>query len=255
VAPVPLQALGRFNHEAAAVDPASGVVYLTEDRDDSLFYRLLPNERGNLAAGGRLQALVVRDWDDAADTRNWPSEETGLFPEGEALAVDWIDLDAVHAPEDDLRWRGRAKGAALFARGEGIWFGNGQVYFACTSGGRIEAGQIFSYRPSPHEGRAEERSHPGRIELFVESRSSRLLKRADNLTVAPWGDLIVCEDADSPCCLIGVTPGGGLYRFAENAFTDSELAGACFAPNGRTLFVNVQSSGLTLAIDGPFPSA
>lgn len=33
--PVPLKAMGRFNHEAACVDPATGAVYLTEDRPDS----------------------------------------------------------------------------------------------------------------------------------------------------------------------------------------------------------------------------
>jgi uncharacterized protein len=250
---VPLKALGRFNHEAAAVDPVSGVVYLTEDEGDGLFYRLLPERPGDLAAGGRLQALALRDWDGSADTRNWPLESAAPFPVGTALAAAWIDLADTDAPDDDLRLRGRAAGAAVFARGEGVWFGNGEVYFACTSGGRIEAGQIFRYRPSSDEGGAGERSAPGTLELFVESSDQRQLDRADNLTVSPWGDLIVCEDASTPCSLVGVTPAGGLYRFAENAYSESELAGACFSPDGRTLFVNVQKHGLTLAIDGPFP--
>lgn len=256
---VPLTAMGRFNHEAAAVDPASGVVYLTEDRSDSLFYRMIPKERGNLAAGGRLQALVVRDWGNAADTRNWPRAAAGTgadrFPEGESLAVDWIDMDDVEAPDDDLRERGHAAGAALFARGEGIWFGNGEVYFAATSGGTIEAGQIFRYRPSPEEGRPGEKAAPGMLELFVESTDRRLLQKPDNVTVTPWSDVIACEDGGETCALIGITPAGGLYKFAENSYSESELAGACFSPDGRTLFVNIQSRGMTLAIDGPFPTA
>lgn len=252
VDPVPLEALGRFNHEAAAVDPATGVLYLTEDRGDGLLYRLLPAKPGDLAAGGRLQALALSDWDGSADTRNWPRTGNPPFPQGESLSARWVDLDDTHAPNDDLRMRGAAAGAAIFARGEGIWFGNGDVYFACTSGGALEAGQIFRYTPSPQEGSGEAES-PGMIELFVESTDRRLLDNADNLTVSPWGDLIVCEDADSGCSLVGVTPEGGLYRFAKNAYGDSELAGVCFAPNGRTMFVNVQKRGLTLAIEGPFP--
>jgi secreted PhoX family phosphatase len=117
----------------------------------------------------------------------------------------------------------------------------------------INAGQIFRYRPSPHEGAVGERDAPGQLELYVESTDRRRLDMGDNLTVSPWGDLLVCEDARTSCSLVGVTPGGALYPFAENAYGESELAGACFAPNGRTLFVNVQARGLTLAIDGPFP--
>jgi uncharacterized protein len=66
--PLPLKAMGRFNHEAACVDPRTGIVYLTEDRADGLFYRFLPVAKGQLAKGGRLQALVI---DGAPDTRNW----------------------------------------------------------------------------------------------------------------------------------------------------------------------------------------
>jgi uncharacterized protein len=59
VAPVPLKAMGRFVHEALAVDPATGIVYLTEDRATCGFYRFVPNKSGQLAAGGRLQMLAI----------------------------------------------------------------------------------------------------------------------------------------------------------------------------------------------------
>ena len=36
------EALGEFNHEAAAVDPDTGIVYETEDRSDGNFYRFTP---------------------------------------------------------------------------------------------------------------------------------------------------------------------------------------------------------------------
>lgn len=253
VDPVPLTSLGRFNHEAVAIDPRTGIVYLTEDRPDGLLYRFIPNERGRFAAGGRLQALSLPDW-PGADTRNFPSEGAVAFPIGRAFRARWFDLEGTDAPKDDLRQRGFAAGAALFARGEGICMGGNEFFFCCTSGGRIGAGQIFRYRPGSQEGGVGELDAPGELDLFVESTDRSLLDNCDNLTMSPWGDLLVCEDAKAPCALVGVTADAGMYRFAENAYTDSELAGACFAPDGRTLFVNVWDPGMTLAITGPFPA-
>jgi secreted PhoX family phosphatase len=165
----------------------------------------------------------------------------------------WIDVDDVEAPEDDLRYRGFENGAARFARGEGIWMGDEDVFFACTNGGRIRKGQIWRYTPSPHEGAPREADAPGRLELFVEPNDPGLIDNADNLTVAPWGDVIACEDGSGDQYLAGVTPDGEIYKFARNARDgDSELAGATFSPDGTTLFVNVQDAGLTLAITGPW---
>ena len=79
--PVPLTAMGRFYHEAAVVDPATGIVYLTEDRSDGLFYRFLPNVPGQLVKGGRLQAMAAVDERDS--TRNWTER---LFATGPARA-------------------------------------------------------------------------------------------------------------------------------------------------------------------------
>lgn len=250
VRPVPLKAMGRFNHEAVAVDPASGIVYQTEDRSDGLLYRFIPDVPGELARGGRLQALAVSDR-GGLDTRNWESRE---IEPGNALPVEWIDLEDVDAPDDDLRIRGFEKGAARFARGEGMWYGNDAVYFACTNGGEARKGQIWKYEPSSSEARSGETTDPGRLTLFIEPNDGAIIDNADNLTVAPWGDLIVCEDGSGDQFLVGVTPDGALYRFARNASGDSELAGATFSPDGTTLFVNIQREGLTLAITGPWRS-
>ncbi len=247
--PVPLKAMGRFNHEAVAVDPATGIVYQTEDAHDSLIYRFLPEAPGSLAQGGRLQALVV-EGRPRLDTRNW--EEQTVEP-GRVLPVRWIDMDEVEAPENDLRHRGFARGAARFARGEGMWYGWQHVFFACTNGGRIKKGQIWRYVPSPYEGTPREEEEPGRLQLFVEPNDAGLIDNADNLTVAPWGDVILCEDGSGEQFLVGFTPGGEIYKFARNAMAnDSELAGATFSPDGTTLFVNIQHAGLTLAVTGPW---
>ena len=79
-----------------------------------------------------------------------------------------------------------------------------------------------------------------------------MIQSVDNLTIAPWGDLIACEDRRTESHLRGITPDGKTYTFAKNALNGTEFAGACFAPDRSTLFVNIQNPGLTLAIDGPW---
>jgi secreted PhoX family phosphatase len=249
-APQPIKAMGRFNHEAVAVDPNSGAVYLSEDRGDGLFYRFLPNEPGALQKGGTLQACRVRK-QASLDTRNW-GEGPEISP-GTTFEVEWMDLENVDTPTDDLRKRGFENGAARFAREEGMWYGEGAVYTACTNGGKIQKGQVWRYVPSPHEGTDRETEQPGTLELFVEPNDTTVLENADNLTVAPWGDVIACEDGSGTDTLVGITPEGQFYKLGRNAMSDSELAGAVFSPDGSTLFMNIQHEGYTLAITGPWP--
>ena len=241
--------MGRFSHEAVCVDPSTAIVYQTEDQHDSLIYRFLPNVSGKLHEGGRLQALVITE-QKSMDTRNWKTPYNQM-PVNQPMAVEWIDVDGTNLREDTLRFRGFKKGAAKFARGEGMWFGNGEVYFACTSGGRTKSGQIFKYIPSKFEGTNREKEAPAQLELFLEPNNKDLLKYCDNLTVAPWGDLVLCEDHGNPF-IVGVTPKGELYKLAENIGFESEFAGSVFSPSGKTLFVNIQHAGLTLAIEGPW---
>lgn len=250
--PVPLKDMGRFNHEAVAVDPASGIVYQTEDRDDGLVTRYIPKEPGNLKAGGTLQALVIKD-KKSCDTRNWPETGEAKIPVGEPLEVEWMTLEDIHSPNDTLRKDAFKAGAARFARGEGMWYGNNQVYFACTSGGIAKSGQIFVYRPNPAEGTEEESRQPGTVTLYLEPNDTSLLEYGDNLTVAPWGDVVLSEDGAKEQYIRGVTPNGEIYTLARSAYLgNSELCGVCFAPNHPTLFVNIQKPGITLAITGPW---
>ncbi len=250
--PVPLKGMGRFEHEAIAVDPYTGVVYQTEDKNDGIVTRYLPNVPGALHKGGRLQALAIRGM-HGVDLRNW--EPDLQFEAGRKLETEWIDCDGADSQEDDLRLRMVEKGAAIFARGEGMWFGNRVVYFACTNGGIARKGQIWKYTPGGLEGKPGEKMAPGVLELFAEPNDGSVVENADNLTVAPWGDVIVCEDRAGDARLIGVTPSGRMYQLGRNIGSSSELAGVCFSPDGRTLFVNVQVDGLTLAITGPWGRA
>ncbi|MCA9091626.1 MAG: DUF839 domain-containing protein, partial [Planctomycetaceae bacterium] len=212
--PVPLKEMGRFNHEAVAVDPASGIVYQTEDRDDSLITRYIPKTPGKLSDGGKLQALVIKG-NRSCDTRNWPGTGEPLFPQGEAVAVEWMDLDEVDSPKDDLRTRAYDQGAAIFARGEGMWYGNGRIYFACTSGGIAQSGQVFIYEPSKEEGQEGEAVAPGKLTLYLEPNNTQLLQYGDNLTVSPWGDIVLCEDGAEDQYLRGITPEGKIYTLGR----------------------------------------
>ena len=233
--------MGRFNHEAACVDPVSGVVYLTEDRDDGVLYRFLPHEPANLRAGGRLQAMRI---EGLADTRNWSAPAMSV---GQRYALNWIDLDAVDAPDDDLRHRAAAAGATLIARGEGIHMGEDELFVCATSGGAKELGQIFRLSPG-RDGAADT------FELFFESESKEQFNYGDNLTVAPNGHLIVCEDQYTPIVdnhLRGITPDGRAYELGRLRM-QTELAGACFSPDGEWLFVNAYSPTRTFAITGPW---
>ena len=251
--PLPIKSMGRFNHEAVAVDPRTGVVYLTEDRGDSLIYRYVPNTPGKLLGGGALQALAIVG-NKSYDTRNWESLTTPKMALREPLEVEWIDIDNVESPEDDLRYQGFNKGAAVFARGEGMWYGSDGIYFACTNGGYTSNGQVFRYIPGPTEGKRDERKSAGKLELFAESPDKEILKNCDNLTVAPWGDIVLCEDASHPF-LVGITPRGEYYKLAENIGYECEFAGGVFSPSGETFFVNLQGAGLTVAITGPWKKA
>ncbi|WP_027328489.1 alkaline phosphatase PhoX [Marinimicrobium agarilyticum] len=266
VDPIPLTDMGRFTHEAAAVDSESGVIYMTEDYDHALFYRFLPNEPQRLVAGGRLQALVIEGWPSAL-TRNWPEDvgDQSARPVsiGESFRCRWMDLEDVTSPDGDLSIRGADEGAARFSRCEGVASarrtdGQREIFFAATGGGPKHIGQIWRYRPSPDEGTRREKENPGELTLMYESRDRSLMESCDNLAIAPWGDLIICEDSysDQPDMvnyIRGMTPQGRVYTLAMNAHPDKgEFCGACFSPDGSTLFVNIQRPGFTLAVTGPW---
>jgi secreted PhoX family phosphatase len=252
VAPMPLKEMGRFNHEAACIDPKTGIVYLTDDRGDSLFYRFLPNQPGKLEMGGKLQALAIENR-PKFDTRNW--ENASMSLNSECLCA-WIDLEKVDGASYDLRISGFEQGAVLFARGEGIHFDNGEMYFCCTNGGKQKLGQIMHYRPSEFEGTKRKDEESGKLSLFLESANKVSFNYGDNITIAPNGHLLVCEDQYSDTLnnhVKGVQATGEIYDFAKVRW-QTESAGVCFSPDGSTLFVNLYSPTVTLAIKGPWKS-
>ncbi len=266
VKPVAYKAMGRFRHEACGINPDNSVVYMTEDVEDGLMYRYLPDTARELGRGGRLQAMVALDR-KSLDARNWEKPEGAgmVVTPGDRLRVGWVDIEDVESADDSLRKQGFSKGAIKFARGEGAWLGREGFYFACSTGGKSKLGQIWRYRPpavevegTAAEGTSAETS--GTLTLFSEPNDTAAMANADNITMAPWGDLIICEDlvdektsgAGRKQYLVGLTPRGQVYKLGCNVMSGSELAGATFSPDGTTLFVNFQKNGLTLAITGPW---
>ncbi|MCC5634557.1 PhoX family protein [Nostoc sp. CHAB 5844] len=233
VTPVPLTAMGRFNHEAAAVDPNTRYVYMTEDRGDGLFYRFVPNQTNNLSAGGALYALRITG-------SSGINTATG-FPRNTPRAVDWVRINTPDPSTDTVRTQGYNSGAARFSGGEGIFYGGGYVYFTCKSGGSSGDGQIWRYSPTNNT-----------VELYIEPNNSGVLDNPDNIIVFPNRDIFLCEDGDGTDFIVGITPTGSLYKFARNRLNSSEFAGVCFSPDGQTMFANIQSPGITFAIWGPW---
>lgn len=157
------------------------------------------------------------------------------------LAVDWVDIAEFDPAADTVRAEGQSKGAARFSRGEGCGHGQGTIYFVCTDGGDLRAGQVFAYDPACET-----------LTLIVESTDRALLDAPDNLTSHPDGALYLCEDGSDSDNIVRVDPDGSLAIVAQNAWSDSEFAGVCFEPSGKMMFVNMQNDGLTFAIRGPF---
>jgi uncharacterized protein len=259
-ASVPLTRLGRFAHEAAAVDPANGLIYQTEDSgDDSGFYRYLPYNPLRPDKGGQLQMLAIKGKPNY-DTK------TGQTV-GVEMPVQWVRIED---PDPDLEGgapsvaaQGAVKGAALFNRLEGLWYDrrSGGFFFVSTSGGDAGFGQVWYYD-----------ARENHLALWFESPGGSVLDSPDNLLVTPRGGVLLSEDNASPTGggshplapeiddvnrLIGVTRDGQPFEFALNTLSDAEFAGAVFSPDGSTLFVNVfgdaqPGSGMTAAITGPW---
>ena len=248
--PTPLKAMGRFSHEAVAVDPATGYVYETEDAGDCGFYRFVPATPGRLSDGGELFAMKVRGVNVANLGAN--------LSNGATYDVEWVPItnpDSAGAIPGNFVWsQGRARGAARFARLEGCWYGNdAKIYIVSTNGG-IGQGQIWEYDPAAES-----------IRLLFQSPGAAVLNAPDNICVSPRGGLVLCEDGSGEEFLHGLTVDGEIFPFAKNTavlngerngiagnFSGSEWAGACYSPDGKWLFANLQSPGITFAITGPW---
>jgi secreted PhoX family phosphatase len=250
--PTPLRDMGRYSHEAVAVDPVTGFVYETEDAGNSSgLYRFVPAVGGDLSQGGRLFMMKVVGVSQA--------NLTGVIANDSTFDVEWVEIATPDNPgagvPSNFVWaQGRAQGAATFARLEGAWYGDDKIFIVSTSGGGGGRGQVWEYDP-----RSEA------LRMLFQSPGPEVLNAPDNICVSPRGGLVLCEDGNGEEFLHGLTTDGEIFQFARNTivldgerngivgdFRGSEWAGACYSPDGRWLFANIQSPGITFAITGPW---
>ena len=277
-APVrPRRAMGRFVHEAAAVDADTGIVYLTEDNNPDCFYRFVADTFGDLRSG-TLQALRIK----GQPMYNTIKGETV----GEVLPVDWFRIPDPDRPEAEANARtiqaiARSRGAARFLSGEGATMVGNSVVFDSSDGGDAGLGQIWKYTPTTNIGDLDEE---GELELLFESTDRAVLDGPDNLCTSPNNRVVIAEDGKEnrsyvrglrndgtivnvarnlvPMRLSIIDASGKLYdpSVPDDDFTIadglgySEFAGPRFSPDGTWLFVNIQVPGITCAITGDWAS-
>lgn len=257
----PLTRAGRFPHEGVAVDPATGILYQTEDQFlfPSGMYRFRPDAdpTGGYQNAGTLEMMKVQG----------ATESTvlgGLLEEGATFAIEWVTIDdpdptfeGVPSNNDAIRnvsLQGFAKNGAKFARPEGIWFADGVVWFTCTRGGSSTAGLNEAPEGEYGDGRGQVWRYDPATEtltLVFQSTDPAVLDLPDNMTVSANGNVVICEDGKEGNFVRCLKGDGALEDVVQNITErpDDEFAGVCFSPDGRTMFVNIQArSGLTFAV-------
>ncbi|MEU7151519.1 alkaline phosphatase PhoX [Streptomyces sp. NPDC045470] len=255
---VPLTAMGRFQHEAIAVDPETGTVYETEDAFDKpfgLFYRFRPAEplggRGSLRAGGRLQALRVPGVKDLSTV-----QETGTS----FRHVEWVDVPDPLARQTPIRFQDFGpRGITHAQKLEGCYWGGSSVYFVSSFARSKDGsaadhhGQVWRYDPAARRLTL--------VVVFGPDADVQLPGESpDNICLAPGGGLVVCEDGDGAQHVFGLTRRGTVYPVArgrQNIGTPQkpewgEFAGVTFSPDHRTMYVNCYTPGTTFAVTGPW---
>jgi len=239
----PLVNMGLHYPEAAVVDPKTSIVYITSDRGPCGLFRFVPEQYGNLAGPGRVEMLAITGR-PGYDTRT--GQKTRV-----KLPVSWVGIDD---PSNEAAYRadalytykqGLAKGGATFTRGEGAWYSRNSVFFACSNGGDKGLGQIFELHLKNNDVQE--------LELTFEATDQAAMAAPDNICVSPSGNnLIICEDGSGAEYLhLLRRQGNQIYQLARNIYPGqegSEWAGACFSPDGRTLFANLQGAGVVFAI-------
>ncbi|AXK35005.1 DUF839 domain-containing protein [Streptomyces armeniacus] len=216
-------AMGRFQHEAAACDPDLHVVYLTEDEPDGAFYRFVPGSWGSLDAGV-LQVLTESDG-----------------------TLSWADVPDP-AASGGTQTRDQVPGTKRFDGGEGCYYRDGTCFFTTKGDNRV-----WAYETGPGT----------LVLAYDDNLTdSPPLTGVDNITGAAAGDLYVAEDGGNmEICLI--TPDDIVAPFLRiTGQSGSEICGPAFSPAGDRLYFSSQrgtsgssSGGITYEVTGPFRSA
>ena len=261
---VPLKMLGRFAHEAVAVDPQTLAIYETEDASgpNGLYYRWTPpadfsggkTSLGELAlspggdTAGMLQAMSCY-----RGSKHIPDLSLATQP-GTRYRVRWVDVPDREAASVSVRKQLGDDQVTRSRKLEGAWWADGGAYFVASfarnSDGSVNEhdGQVWFYDPASETVTLKT--------LFGVNPDPDLDSDSydgpDNMTVSPYGGIILAEDGEGVQHLVGVTEDGKSFPMARNDLNDSEFCGPAFSTDGTWLFANIQSPGYTLAITGPW---
>jgi secreted PhoX family phosphatase len=249
VDPTPLTGLGRFAHEAVVVDPDRGHLYLTEDASspNGLLYRFtpatLPNALHSLRDGGLLEAM----WSPG-------NPDLSVFSQlGTQLPVTWKEVPDPQAVATSTR-KQFAGDVTRSRKYEGMWWGDHRAHIVCSfarlsDGSAAEHdGQVWSYSPETSTLTLEA-WFP--VNPDPSGTTADQVDGPDNITVNPWGGLVIAEDGSGTQHLVAVVDGSP-FLLARNAASGSEFTGVNFSPDRKTLFANIQDEGYVFAITGPF---
>ncbi|WP_290676776.1 alkaline phosphatase PhoX [Aquabacterium sp.] len=228
----PRPALGIFKHEAVAVDPASKILYLTEDDPSGRFYRFVcssedwPQDAARpRLERGRLQVMKLVN----VPVNQYPGADLDL---GSPQRVEWQDVEQPGVAQGLVRsiLKDKAPGT-VFKGGEGLWYVEGLVYFSTKGDNRI-----WAYDHSAQT-----------VEVIYDfarvAAPNNVLSGVDNLTVSQWGDVLVAEDGGNmELCLIH--PDRSVQVLLQVVGQDgSELTGPAFSPDGSRLYFSSQRGG------------
>ena len=263
-APEPLKFLGRFSHEAVALDPETNAIYETEDASspNGLYFRWLP-PAGFTGGRGALRQLALSDGGGTAGrlqamscsrgSRHIPDLSLATQP-GTRYKVEWRDVPDRDARTTSVRTQFTDDQVTRSRKLEGAWWGDGGAYFVASfarnDDGSVNEhdGQVWFYDPAS-ESVTLKTIFGVNLDPDVDTNN---YDGPDNITVSPYGGVILAEDGDGIQHLVGVTDQGKSYSIARNDLNDSEFAGPAFSADGQVLFANIQSPGYVFAITGPW---
>jgi uncharacterized protein len=261
--PVPLKFLGRFAHEAVAVNPRTSEIFLTEDAGspNGLYFRWTPPKHFKPGKGALRELALSQGGDTAGTLEAMSCSLDGLHIADLSLAtepgtrykVTWVDVPVRDGLAVSIRKQFTNDQITRSRKLEGQWWGDGGVYFVASfarhSDGSVNEhdGQVWFYDPR-HETITLTTIFGVNSDPTVEGN----FDGPDNITVSPYGGVILAEDGEGLSHLVGVDEGGNAFAMARNELNDSEFTGPTFTGDGRILYANIQTPGIVFAIQGPW---
>ena len=248
----PIREMGRFAHGGAAIDSRSGMIYMTENRSDGLFYRFRPHQSGELDEGGTLEALrIVSPVPQGNSTVTYFNRFAALS------RVGWVSIDD---PDPDTefgnystRAQGQQKEASTFNRSIGPWYYQGLIYFASRKEETNSRRIVWAFDPEC-ETIMENPTTPFRelVDHIAHEPQMGRFPPCHEFAIDPVGRLCCTYSASERSSIIVADSAGKTFKIVGNRYNNSNFSGLCFSPSNRLMFANISDPGITFVIHGPW---